>query len=182
MKIRGKPFEIGCIPWNKGVKSGNHGNGFQNGMIPWNKGKKGLQVAWNKDKFTTEEVKIKISEAHKGKKHSLETIVKMRQSHKGIGFTSEWSRRKSEAQTGSRNHQWKGGISPESNLRIGKAVWKKLAKQIRERDNYTCLYCKTSPANDVHHMLPVRLDGSDNEDNLLTLCDRCHKFIEQKIK
>lgn len=32
-------FKKGKISWNKGIKSGNHGNGFKEGMTPWNKGK-----------------------------------------------------------------------------------------------------------------------------------------------
>lgn len=33
--------------------------------IPWNKGKKGLQVAWNKDKKMSEESRLKLSESRK---------------------------------------------------------------------------------------------------------------------
>ena len=36
------------------------------GQVAWNKGKKGIQVAWNKDKKMSEEYKIKLSVAHKG--------------------------------------------------------------------------------------------------------------------
>lgn len=40
---------------------------FKNNHIPWNKGKKGLQVAWNKDKKLSEEHKKNLSKSHKGK-------------------------------------------------------------------------------------------------------------------
>lgn len=47
-------FEKGNIPWNKSKTKKDYpqlGNsGVKEGNIPWNKGKKGLQIAWNKDK------------------------------------------------------------------------------------------------------------------------------------
>lgn len=49
-----------------GISKRPHGKG----RIPWNKGKKGVQVAWNKGKKLgglSEEIKNKMSEAHRGK-------------------------------------------------------------------------------------------------------------------
>ena len=50
---------------------------FKKGQIPWNKGKLG-QVAWNKGKLTPNNVKQKISTSRKGKQHSIETLIKMK--------------------------------------------------------------------------------------------------------
>ena len=118
----------------------------------------------NKNKIRSDETRKKISKVRMDRKHTEKTKQKMSGSHKG-----------------EKNPNWKNGISPITNLRLANSNWKKLAKRIRERDNYMCLYCKTEIANNVHHMLPVRLGGNDDEYNLITLCDRCHKFIEQKI-
>jgi hypothetical protein len=48
---------------------------------------------------------------------------------------------------------------------------------ILARDNYTCQHCKGKTKNvklEVHHIVFRRNDGSDEHDNLITLCKTCH--------
>jgi NUMOD3 motif len=66
------------------------------GNIPWNKGTKGIMVAWNKGVPMSEEQKIKCSLAKKGKpspakgrKHTPETIEKIRLAKLGTKHTAE---------------------------------------------------------------------------------------------
>jgi 5-methylcytosine-specific restriction protein A len=47
------------------------------------------------------------------------------------------------------------------------------AQRIRERDNYTCQRCG-SPGYEVDHIINVARGGTDDDDNLQTLCPGCH--------
>jgi len=68
---------------------------------------------------------------------------------------------------------------PASNKRYGRA-WKRI------RDRYIkahplCEECEKQglivPAEEVHHILPVSKGGTNDFDNLLSLCKRCHSAI-----
>ena len=51
---------------------------------------------------------------------------------------------------------------------------------ILTRDNYTCQKCKNKTKNkklEVHHIVFRRNNGSDEHDNLITLCKDCHDKI-----
>jgi len=46
------------------------------------------------------------------------------------------------------------------------------------RDNYTCQCCKTKKGClHIHHIIYRSNGGSDEEDNLITLCENCHKKL-----
>ena len=68
---------------------------------------------------------------------------------------------------------------PASNKRYGRA-WKRI------RDRYIkahplCEECqkqgKLTPAEEVHHILPLSRGGTNAEDNLMALCHSCHARI-----
>ena len=75
--------------------------------------------------------------------------------------------------------QWHDGTKTTSERGYGYA-WKKLRKVILQRDAYLCQECyrrkKLTPATDVDHIVPKSLGGTDDEDNLQSLCKECHKF------
>lgn len=51
---------------------------------------------------------------------------------------------------------------------------------VLNRDNYTCQYCKGKHKDsklEVHHIIFRSQGGSDEEDNLMTLCHTCHKNL-----
>jgi hypothetical protein len=58
--------------------------------------------------------------------------------------------------------------------------WKWLRREVIIRDEYTCQDCGEKgavkgPAQlEVHHITPVSEGGSDDKQNLVTLCDSCH--------
>ena len=58
--------------------------------------------------------------------------------------------------------------------RTDQTAWKKIRKQIIERDKGHCLKCGRGQAIEVHHIVPVREDGTDEPENLATLCHVCH--------
>lgn len=52
--------------------------------------------------------------------------------------------------------------------------------KVLNRDNYICQYCKGKKKDsklEVHHIIYRSNGGSDEEDNLITLCHTCHKSV-----
>ena len=149
------------------------------------------------NKFT-EEHKVKISKNHadcKGfknpmysKKHTPESIVKMKKTHTGKKHTPEHKAKLSIAQIGKKHtpetiakisgenhHNWLGGSSFEP---YG-LYWSKGYRQaIRDRDGNVCQLCgKTEERNEgkrlsVHH---INYDKECTDPNTkITLCMFCH--------
>ena len=57
----------------------------------------------------------------------------------------------------------------------GKAQWKAIRLTILARDNHTCTYCGTYPANTIDHIQPLNHGGDPhNPDNLTTACGSCN--------
>lgn len=53
---------------------------------------------------------------------------------------------------------------------------------VLHRDNYTCQCCgKKHTRLEVHHIIFRSLGGTDDERNLITLCEKCHKAIHDGI-
>ena len=60
----------------------------------------------------------------------------------------------------------------------------------RKRDNYTCQRCKKSLKDlkknniqlQVHHIKPKSRGGTDVPENLITLCENCHKQVHEYLK
>lgn len=82
--------------------------------------------------------------------------------------------------------------SPNSLLiRIGKD---RIAKKYQEKGRYidTKLYIKLKSKRkcdmcgkepiipEIHHIIPIRKNGTNTLDNLLVLCPECHKQIEHR--
>ena len=51
------------------------------------------------------------------------------------------------------------------------------------RDNHKCKLCeKNKGVLEVHHMLKVSDGGTNNPENLVTLCEKCHKKVHKDLK
>lgn len=53
-------------------------------------------------------------------------------------------------------------------------------EMVRNRDNYTCQCCKGKRKDsklEVHHIVFRSKGGSDNQENLITLCHTCHSLL-----
>ena len=76
------------------------------------------------------------------------------------------------------------GISLLSDSIFKKAPTKKKRMEIIKRDMYRCRICGRRPDNhvdielNVHHIRPFGEGGVTHEDNLITLCDTCHKGLK----
>ena len=53
---------------------------------------------------------------------------------------------------------------------------------VLHRDNYTCQCCgKKHVRLEVHHIIFRSMGGADDERNLITLCEKCHKLIHDGL-
>jgi hypothetical protein len=68
----------------------------------------------------------------------------------------------------------------ERKERYGKN-WDIIRKKVYARDGYKCKACGASNVKlNAHHILLLRVSQTNDERNLVTLCDRCHKIVEEK--
>lgn len=77
------------------------------------------------------------------------------------------------------NHpRWQGGKSFEPYL----PNWtEKLREQIRERDSYTCQICDVKQVDKKHDVHHIDYDKKNcAEENLITLCHKCHTKTNSK--
>jgi len=183
--------------------------GFKKGRTTWNKGipfseetKKKMSEA-KKGKKLSEEHKKKLSEIRQGennsfygKKHTPETIAKIKKSRSEQVFSKEtrenWSLNRKgrklslttqqridrgNKQKGEKSHFWKGGITP-INKKIRMSLRYKLWREtIFERDNYTCVLCGIrGGCLNADHIKPFSLypDLRFDLNNGRTLCKPCH--------
>lgn len=176
-------FEKGYTPWNAGKSKENdpillamsetrkrqvaEGTGVppsRAGQTPWNKGMK-----IDPEKYPN---------VRQYGKRSLETIEKIRASRKGKNV-------------GKDNPMWKGGLTTiYSRLRTTRE-WTKWRKAVFARDDYTCQRCGANAKYDgqavilePHHIVGVTSlirhkmkEHIFNQDNGITLCYSCHRFI-----
>lgn len=71
----------------------------------------------------------------------------------------------------------------KTDKRYNNRLWRKIREQVIVRDNFTCKACNKllelhtrdlSKQAHVDHIIRVKEGGTDELDNLQTLCKRCH--------
>lgn len=137
----------------------------------------------------------------KGKKHSLETLEKMRISHT-LNPTKYWLGKKmskehrlkmsvirkgklpknykllNKFKSGELNPAWKGGVTPINTAIRQSSEYKLWRKAVFERDEYKCVWCNKKGRNlNADHIKPFALfpELRFAIDNGRTLCVPCHK-------
>lgn len=55
----------------------------------------------------------------------------------------------------------------------------KAQRQGKERDNFTCQVCGGRDRPEGHHIIDYQYGGSDDPDNIITLCKECHKKVHK---
>jgi hypothetical protein len=58
--------------------------------------------------------------------------------------------------------------------------WKIIRDKVVERDNGMCLYCKTKPAQEVHHK-HYKTIYKEKIDDLESVCSDCHRAIHKSV-
>jgi hypothetical protein len=78
------------------------------------------------------------------------------------------------AQFRSARAEWYNKVYLKSDL------WKEIRRRVMDRDGRRCVRCRAS-ADTVHHKSYSQevLDGQ-NDSEMISLCNRCHRFIEFK--
>jgi 5-methylcytosine-specific restriction endonuclease McrA len=69
------------------------------------------------------------------------------------------------------------GTFKRPRLRLDPKSYKKLWKQILDRDGWRCQQCGSQKNLQVHHIQFRSRLGNDQGDNLITLCAVCHKRL-----
>ena len=62
-------------------------------------------------------------------------------------------------------------------LDINSANWKRVRAQVLKRDR-KCFICGLTESLTVHHIVPRSEGGTTTLRNLITLCIRCHDYVE----
>ena len=69
-------------------------------------------------------------------------------------------------------------IGPKlSRLRLDPEAYEALRQWVLRRDGWRCQSCGSMSNLEVHHKLFLSHSGDDSEENLITLCDHCHKLV-----
>lgn len=63
----------------------------------------------------------------------------------------------------------------------GGRPWRRKRARILDRDNYLCIMCFElgilTAATEVDHIIGIAEGGTDDDDNLRSLCSRCHARV-----
>ena len=60
--------------------------------------------------------------------------------------------------------------------------WKQLSEAVKHRDGHKCTDCGASGVElHVHHIVPLSKGGTNDLDNLATLCSMCHSMIHPRM-
>jgi hypothetical protein len=133
----------------------------------------------------TEEWKEKTRLFRLGKKHSIETKLKIGLGNKNKTISGETRKKMSEIMRGENHPNWKGGITPLRKKLYFSLEYKLWRKAVFERDNYTCIWCGIKGSEkggylQVDHIKPWALfpELRFAIDNGRTLCRDCHRTTE----
>jgi 5-methylcytosine-specific restriction endonuclease McrA len=60
--------------------------------------------------------------------------------------------------------------------------WNELSESVKHRDGHKCTDCGASGVElHVHHVIPLSKGGTNDLDNLTTLCRQCHSMIHPRM-
>jgi len=126
--------------------------------------------------------KHKISIANHGKRRSLEARRRTSEALVGRIFSLEHRRKKSNAQKGEKNHQWRGGIGNKNHLIRKSLEYRIWAMEVYKKDQWTCRLCRKicGRGNIIAHHLKLFSEFPELRfciDNGITLCRSCHMKI-----
>lgn len=65
-------------------------------------------------------------------------------------------------------------------IRLAPNQYRELCGQVLERDGWRCQSCGSTNDLQVHHLRFRNHLGDDSEENLITLCYRCHLTVHHR--
>jgi 5-methylcytosine-specific restriction endonuclease McrA len=73
-------------------------------------------------------------------------------------------------------------ISPKfPRTQLSPEAYVQLKLQVLNRDGWRCQNCGSSRNLEVHHKQFRSHSGADSEENLITLCNRCHLAMHKRM-
>jgi len=57
--------------------------------------------------------------------------------------------------------------------------WDVIRTQVYKRDGYRCVMCGNKGKLHAHHIVPVRISKDNSLSNLVSVCNRCHRKLEE---
>ncbi|MEK6882256.1 MAG: NUMOD3 domain-containing DNA-binding protein [Nanoarchaeota archaeon] len=141
-----------------------------------------------KGKKLSEETKKKISISligkNLGKKASEETKRKLSKSHKGKHNSPNTEFKKGQpGLKGKDSPSWKGGVSPVEKIIRGSIEYRLWRESVFARDNWTCQKCKIKGSCLHPHHIRNFAEAVELRfaiDNGITLCKKCHQEFHKK--
>ncbi len=64
-------------------------------------------------------------------------------------------------------------------IRLEAKEYRILCNKVLERDQWRCQICGSMRHLQIHHKEFRSHSGSDTEENLITLCDECHRHLHR---
>jgi len=61
---------------------------------------------------------------------------------------------------------------------MDKERWKTISLKILARDGFKCRRCGSREHLTIHHIVPRKRGGKTEPRNLITLCKKCHDYVE----
>ncbi len=68
-------------------------------------------------------------------------------------------------------------LPKQPRIRLDSEAYEQLCQQVLQRDGWRCQKCGSRLDLQVHHIELRSQSGDDSEENLITLCARCHTGI-----
>lgn len=57
--------------------------------------------------------------------------------------------------------------------------WDTIRKRVYQRDGYRCVMCGKKGKLHAHHIVPVRVSKDNSMNNLVSVCNKCHRKLEE---
>lgn len=67
-------------------------------------------------------------------------------------------------------------------LKLDSDSYRELHRQVLQRDGWRCQICGSMKRLQVHYLIFQSHSGSDEKQNLTTLCAECHEYMHRKPK
>jgi 5-methylcytosine-specific restriction endonuclease McrA len=136
------------------------------------------KLAWNKGMKYKDNEKYKHIGFQKGNK-----LYKKKGIHWSLKSEREEIAKKiSEANKGKKAWNYIDGRSKTKGWNRYGDDWRKIRERINKRDNYQCQLCgKFDCRLEVHHKIPFGITKDNSDENLITLCCKCHRTVDNLI-
>ena len=69
--------------------------------------------------------------------------------------------------------------SAQQKTKLYSEDWDVIRAQVYKRDGYRCVMCGKKGKLHAHHIVPVRISKNNSLSNLVSVCDRCHRKLEE---